>query len=119
MKTEKFNFDAPDCTCEYRHGTVARNMVGHTPPCPVYERWQAMISGEEKPSVNARPNMRCIHKLVDQIIEHARNHLGAPVTLRLSHEEIDAWRCQFDGSTMPVGILCFRGIPIVEESESR
>jgi hypothetical protein len=37
---KKFNFDAPDCTCGYRDGHVARNMCGHTQPCPVYDRWE-------------------------------------------------------------------------------
>ena len=35
----RFNFDAPDCDCEYRNGVVLRNMCGHSPTCPVYQRW--------------------------------------------------------------------------------
>lgn len=43
---KKFDFDAPDCTCMYKHGHVARNMVGHTPPCPVYLRWLEMFCND-------------------------------------------------------------------------
>lgn len=46
---KKFDFDAPDCTCEYRRGIVARNMVGHVPSCPVYERWMAEIGRPNDP----------------------------------------------------------------------
>lgn len=28
----------PGCTCAYPT-LIARNMCGHTPPCPVYEAW--------------------------------------------------------------------------------
>jgi hypothetical protein len=46
----RFDFDAPDCTCAYRRGIVARNMCGHTPPCPVYERWRKEVYGEDSES---------------------------------------------------------------------
>lgn len=35
--------------------------------------------------------------------------------LHLTHDEIDRWRAQFD-VVIPVSILAFRGIPIVEQN---
>ncbi len=64
-------------------------------------------------SVNIRPNVTLIHKLVDQIINHMLVMEGKPERLRLTHDEIDAWRSQFD-TIIPVSELSFRGIPIVE-----
>ena len=64
-------------------------------------------------SVNVRPDIGLIHKLVDQIIDHAERGAGKPTALYLTHDEIDGWRNQFDG-VVPVGLLAFRGIPIVE-----
>lgn len=64
-------------------------------------------------SVNVRPDIALIHKLMDQAIACAA--AGKPVTqFELTHDEIDGWRNQFDFPVPPVEVLCFRGIPIRE-----
>lgn len=42
----RFDFDADDCACPYRHGNIARNMCGHREGCPVYGRWERWMKGE-------------------------------------------------------------------------
>jgi hypothetical protein len=49
MTADKFDFDAPDCTCGYKDGVIARNMCGHVPPCPVYARWYALAEAKNGP----------------------------------------------------------------------
>ncbi len=63
-----------------------------------------------------RPNGRndALHaKLDDQIAEHWAQFDSDPPKLSLTHDEIDLWRDQF-GSVIPVSILAYRHIPIVE-----
>lgn len=62
--TEKFNFDAPDCTCPYKDGVKARNMCGHVPPCPVYARWEAEFYSAQ-PAPETPKQCGCIQCLRD------------------------------------------------------
>ena len=89
----KFDFDAPDCTCEYRNGIVARNMVGHTPPCPVYERWQAAhgaaYSGHTQDEVTAlRDELRAYQKLCDRKEALAMEYLRRAETAERMYKEL-------------------------------
>jgi hypothetical protein len=72
------------------------------------------LRSKKSKSVNVRPDMELIYKITDQIIESAKLGKGVPASLSLTHDEIDAWRNQFDGTPIPVSLLCYRGIPIVE-----
>lgn len=65
-------------------------------------------------SVNVRPDIGLLHKLADQLIDQLTKAGHAPEPFLLTHDEIDAWRNQFDGIPIPVGMLCFRGIQIKE-----
>jgi hypothetical protein len=55
-----------------------------------------------------------LHALLDaQIRAHVAAHGYEPPHVTLTHDEIDEWRNQFDNA-IPVSILAYRGIPIVE-----
>jgi hypothetical protein len=62
-----------------------------------------------------RPNHELLRKLRRQISEHQAHRGYDPSILTLTHDEIDAWRNQFD-TVIPVGSLAYQGIPIKEQS---
>lgn len=69
--------------------------------------------GKEE-SCNVRPNEPLLRKLCYQALAHAEKGLGKITNFTLTHDEIDAWRNQFDGLPMPVSQLCYCGIPIAQ-----
>lgn len=57
---------------------------------------------------------QALHAKLDRQIREHRDSTGAdPSVLHLTHDEIDEWRAQFDG-TIPVASLAYRHIPIAE-----
>lgn len=65
-----------------------------------------------------RPDWKLIAKLQRQIGESVGRCRKPPRQLYLSHDEIDAWRAQFD-LVIPVASLAYEGIPIVEGEEPK
>lgn len=55
-----------DCTCSYPQ-VIVRNMVGHPPTCPVYQRWmkqhrqpqQIPVDASQEPAERAQPCKAC------------------------------------------------------------
>lgn len=62
-----------------------------------------------------RPNLDLIRNLRAQINTWRSKAGRDPSALWLSHDDIDAWRAQFDHPP-PVAMLAFEGISIIEDS---
>lgn len=60
-----------------------------------------------------------LHAKLDAQIRAHRDIYGKdPDALTLSHDEIDEWRAQFDGAAIPVAILAYKHIPIIEQDSA-
>lgn len=66
-------------------------------------------------NVVERPNLELLRNLRAQINAWRSKAGRDPSALWLSHDDIDAWRAQFDNPP-PVAMLTFEGISIIEDS---